>query len=233
MGLEILSVWSCNVEPHLYHLRDRLRSVVSGMCVEQLGMCFDSVCSHAKQCKQYWHTNIFPQYLVLPRSRRERSRTRTKWCTSVSSSVSSNRLTRCFCCLRRDVEQDGLAFVESYHVDGNVFVQTFKLNDVADGQWKRQTGGIEFGEMGSIMAHAWLVLFGFDAVNMCQNGVQKAQLVVAVLYVDYTFLCGDVRRRRYATRSLHGSKRSQRNAKVDNIIDLPLRPESVECLDRM
>jgi len=56
--------------------------------------------------------------------------------------------------VRRDVEQDGLAFIESYHVDGNVFVQTFKLNDVADEQWKRQTGGIEFGDMGSIMAHA-------------------------------------------------------------------------------
>jgi len=32
-----------------------------------------------------------------------------------------------------DVERDGLSFVESYDVDGDVFVQTFELGDVLDG----------------------------------------------------------------------------------------------------
>jgi len=132
-----------------------------------------------------------------------------------------------------DIEWDGLTFVESYHVNCDVFIQTFKLGDVFDGQWKRQTSSDEFGEMGSIVVCARRVLFGFYAVNMCQNGVQKSQLVVAVLYVDYTFLCGDVRRRRNVTRSLRGSKRRQRNAKVDNVIDLPLRPASVESFGCM
>ena len=35
--------------------------------------------------------------------------------------------------VRCDVQRDWLAFVESYHIDGNVFIQTFKLGDVFDG----------------------------------------------------------------------------------------------------
>jgi len=54
----------------------------------------------------------------------------------------------------RDVQRNGLAFVECYHVDGNVFIQTFELGNILDGQWKRQTGSDEFGQKGPIMAHA-------------------------------------------------------------------------------
>jgi len=61
----------------------------------------------------------------------------------------------------RDVEWNGLAFVESYHVHGNVFIQTLKLSDVFDGQWKRQTGSGEFGEMRSIVTHVGRISFMF------------------------------------------------------------------------
>jgi len=30
----------------------------------------------------------------------------------------------------RDVQRDGLTFVESHHINGNVFIQTFILRDV-------------------------------------------------------------------------------------------------------
>jgi len=35
--------------------------------------------------------------------------------------------------IRRDIERGGLTFVESRHVDGDVFVHTFELGDVLDG----------------------------------------------------------------------------------------------------
>ena len=35
--------------------------------------------------------------------------------------------------VRRDVKRNGLTFVESHHVDGKFFIQTFKLGDVFDG----------------------------------------------------------------------------------------------------
>ena len=55
----------------------------------------------------------------------------------------------------------------SHHVDRNVFIQTFELGDVADGLWKLQTGRNKFGQMGSTVAHARRISFGFDAVDMC------------------------------------------------------------------
>ena len=96
-------------------------------------MWSDSVCSRLKQCRLLTDERLPLVFSSAANQARKVADEDVMVCVRFVISQ-QQQVDEVFpLSVRRDVNRNGLTFVESHHVDGNVFIQMFKLGDVFGG----------------------------------------------------------------------------------------------------